>query len=506
MEAILEARNITKKFSGVTALDQVNLQLPRGKVLALIGENGAGKSTLLKIMSGIYKNYSGSILFDDKDVQFSSPREAQDLGISIIHQELNLIPDLTVAQNIFLGGELITTLGFLDQEHMNQKTRVLLQRLKLDVDPLAKVGSLKVGQQQIVEIAKALLIESAVLFMDEPTSAIGEQEVEILFQLIRELRTEGKSIVYISHKLEELFSIADDFVVLRDGKVVGQGIMSDISRPELIHMMAGRETKVTSKVERTITSEVMLRVQNLSLANPDNPQRPILQNLNFELRTGEILGLYGLMGAGRTELCESLYGLHPQSINGNILLDGMQTNFQSPIEAIEAGVALVPEDRKRDGIIPGMSVASNLSLTVLEKMIKLGLLNTQLEAQLYHKYVKSLNIKVNNKNQYIRELSGGNQQKVVLAKWIERQPKVLLLDEPTRGIDVNAKNEIYEVISKLASSGISVLVVSSEIPEVLAISDRILVMAEGQITAVFDRKEATENNIMNACIPENIHA
>ncbi|GJM33910.1 MAG: ribose import ATP-binding protein RbsA 2 [Saprospiraceae bacterium] len=505
METLLEVRNITKKFSGVTALNSVNLRLGRGKVTALIGENGAGKSTLLKIMSGIYNDHEGEIFFKDQAIQFSRPKDAQDLGISIIHQELNLIPYLTVAQNVFLGRELVDRFGFLDQDKMNQKTRELLHKLKLEVAPGALVGSLKVGQQQIVEIAKALLTESEVLFMDEPTSAIGESEVDVLFQIINQLKEEGKSIVYISHKLDELFALADDFVVLRDGRVVGKGIMNQISRDELISMMAGREIQVIKKSEKKSSDKRMLRIQNLWLKHPKNPQRPILKDISFDLAEGEVLGIYGLMGAGRTELCESLFGLHHRILTGTITLDNKETSFKSPIEAIQHGLAFVPEDRKKDGIVAGMSVGKNISLTVLEKVIKRGLLSKKLESKLYRKHVESLNIKVNDEKQFIRNLSGGNQQKVVLAKWIERNPKVLLLDEPTRGIDVNAKNEIYELISKLATSGISVLVVSSEIPEILAISDRIIVLSEGQITAEFGIEEATENKIMNACIPESMN-
>ncbi|MEZ4883988.1 MAG: sugar ABC transporter ATP-binding protein [Chitinophagales bacterium] len=505
MKALLEAQNITKKFSGVTALNRVNLSLEEGKVIALIGENGAGKSTLLKIMSGIYTDYEGTISFRNKTVNFSKPKDAQDLGISIIHQELNLIPYLTVAQNVFLGRELTNKFGILEREKMKQKTKALLAKLKLEVKSDVLVSSLKVGQQQIVEIAKALLTESEVFFMDEPTSAIGESEVEVMFEIINQLKAEGKSIVYISHKLDELFALADNFVVLRDGLVVGQGAMNQISRNELINMMAGREIKQTKRSGKKISGKQMLCVKNLQLQNPKNLQRPILQNINFELNKGEVLGIYGLMGAGRTELCESLFGLHHRTLTGTVTLDEAVVNFKSPIEAIDSGMALVPEDRKQDGIVPGMSVVQNMSLTVLDKVIKLGLLRGKLESKLFDKHVESLKIKVNNEAQLIRNLSGGNQQKVILAKWIERNPKVLMLDEPTRGIDINAKNEIYELIAILANSGISVLVVSSEIPEILAISDRILVLSEGQITAEFGIEEATENKIMNACIPENMN-
>lgn len=502
MSALLEAQHITKKFAGITALNRVNLRLEPGKVTALIGENGAGKSTLLKILSGIYTDYEGTISFHNQAIQFSAPKDAQDLGIAIIHQELNLIPYLTVAQNIFLGRELINRFGFLDQENMNQQTKELLKRLQLVVEPNVPLNSLKVGQQQIVEIAKALLMNSEVLFMDEPSSAIGDSEVEVLFQIIQQLKAEGKAIVYISHKLDELFAIADQFVVLRDGEVVGEGEMNQITRDELISMMAGREISLSQKSERKASKKQILRVENLSLQNPDNANRPILNNINFELKEGEVLGLYGLMGAGRTELFESLFGLHHRSTTGTIMLKGTETHFKSPADAIASGMALVPEDRKKNGIIPGMSVAENISLTVLDKIIKWGLLSEKLESKLYHKQVASLSIKVQSPSQLMKNLSGGNQQKVVLAKWIERGPTILLLDEPTRGIDINAKNEIYELIAQLANAGISILMASSEIPEILAISHRVLVMADGQISAEFSTEEATENNIMNACIPE----
>lgn len=504
MMTLLEVKNITKKFSGITALDQVSLKLEPGSVTALIGENGAGKSTLLKIMSGIHTDYEGSIIYKGQNVHFSKPKDAQDMGISIIHQELNLIPYLTVAQNIFLGRELVNKFGLLDSDRMERKSLKLMKKLRLEVDPTAQVSSLKVGQQQIVEIAKALLTESQVLFMDEPTSAIGESEVEVLFQIINELKTEGKSIVYISHKLDELYTLADKCVVLRDGKLAGEGAMKEISRGHLINMMAGREVKIIKKPQKLKTEKPILQVEGLTLKNPENSNRPLLDNISFSLNKGEILGIYGLMGAGRTELCESLFGLHSSKLTGKIVLDGNEVAFKSPIHAIDAGMALVPEDRKKDGIIPGMSVVENLSLTVMDKVVQYGLINKKRQSRLYNKHVSTLKIKVNTESELIKNLSGGNQQKVILAKWIETDPLVLMLDEPTRGIDINAKNEIYELVNQLAEMGISVLIVSSEIPEILAISDRILIMCEGKITADLSSEEASESKIMNACIPENV--
>ncbi len=503
--AVLEVQNITKKFSGVTALDSVSLKLQPGTVTALIGENGAGKSTLLKIMSGIYTDFEGAISFKEEDVRFSSPKDAQDAGISIIHQELNLIPHMTVRENIFLGREVANSFGFIDKPSMNKKCLDLLKKLKLEVDPEALVSTLKVGQQQVIEIAKALLTDSEVLFMDEPTSAIGEEEVEVLFDIIHQLKAEGKAIVYISHKLDELFTIADDFVVLRDGQLIGQGQMADVSRDQLLEMMAGRKVELISKAKRAISEKVQLTVENLTLTNPENPNRPILKDISFEIKQGEVLGIYGLMGAGRTELCECLFGLHSKLLSGAIELENESVNFKSPVDAINSGLALVPEDRKQDGIVPEMSVAQNLSLGSLNNVLKLGLLSKSKESKLYDKHVEALKIKVQSESQLIQNLSGGNQQKVILGKWIERNPKVLMLDEPTRGIDVNAKNEIYKIIEQLSADGISVLVVSSEIPEIMSVSDRILVMAEGRIMAEFKSGEADENKIISACIPERLN-
>jgi len=501
MSTLLEAKNITKKFSGVTALKDVHMTLTAGRVTALIGENGAGKSTLLKIMSGIHTDYEGSIFYKGNEVRFTSPKEAQDNGIAIIHQELNLIPHLSVAQNIFLGRELTNRFGFVDKEKMNEKTKELLHRLNLSVEPSALISTIKVGQQQIVEIAKAFLSESEVVFMDEPTSAIGDSEVEMLFEIINQLKESRKSIVYISHKLDELYTIADDFVVLRDGALVGEGLVSEISRDALINMMAGRNVTIRKNATRDIANHKLLEVEKLNLPNPANPLRPIIKDVSFDLHKGEVLGIYGLMGAGRTELSECLFGLRA-SWTGRMILEGKAVHFNTPIQAIKAGIALVPEDRKQDGIVAGLSVSKNMSMTVLDNMSSFGWLNNQKESDIYDKHVDALKIKVNTPEQLIKNLSGGNQQKVVLAKWIERNPKVLILDEPTRGIDVNAKNEIYELISTLSESGISILMISSEIPEILAIADRILVMSEGEITATFSSSEATDSKLMNACIPE----
>ena len=499
---MLVAENITKRFPGVIALDNVCMELHAGKVNAIIGENGAGKSTLMKILSGVYEDYEGKILFKDKRVTFSDPKEAQDSGIAIIHQELNLIPYLSITENIFLGRELTTGWGTLDKTAMRLKTKLLLDKLKLNVSPDILIYELKVGQQQVVEIAKALLVESDVIIMDEPTSAISESEVEILFGIIEDLKKEGKAIVYISHKLDELFRIADRFIVLRDGKTIESGDMKEISHDEIINKMVGRSITVMRKNDTVVRGDTVLSVENICLEHPLRSQ--ILKNISFSVSKGEILGIFGLMGAGRTELLETIFGLHTKLSTGKIVINDRQAYFNSPSDAIKAGIALVPEDRKKDGLVLGLNVKTNISITTLESMEEFGILNDNKETALAKKYISELSIKTPSEKQVAKNLSGGNQQKIVLAKWLATKPKVLMLDEPTRGIDINAKNEIYKLIMQLANEGLAIIVVSSELPEILAISDRILVMSEGNITAEFLVSDATEDNILKAAIPKTI--
>ncbi|MDB5247141.1 MAG: sugar transporter ATP-binding protein [Segetibacter sp.] len=481
------------------------MQLHAGKVNAILGENGAGKSTLMKILSGVYCEYEGRILYKNKHVSFTCIKDAQECGIAIIHQELNLIPYLTITENIFLGREIINTWGFLDKKAMRQKVQSLLRKLKLDVEPDALVADLKVGQQQVVEIAKALLTESEVIIMDEPTSAISEHEVEVLFAIINDLKKENKTIVYISHKLDELFKIADTFIVLRDGCAVESGEMAGVNNDTLIQKMVGREIKVMRKqAAQYAHREELLRVENIGLKHRGKSGENILTNISFTLGKGEIVGIFGLMGAGRTELVETLFGLHPKRFEGEIFVEGNKVKFKSPADAIDAGLALVPEDRKKDGLVPGLDVKKNISLTTLKDLQVGGLLNENKEAELAEKYIGELKIKTSSHGQMAKNLSGGNQQKIVLAKWLAKGPKVLMLDEPTRGIDINAKNEIYKLILQLADAGLGIIMVSSELPEILAVSDRILVMAEGSITAEIPVSEATENTILKAAIPKTI--
>jgi ribose transport system ATP-binding protein len=498
---MLVAENITKKFPGVIALQDVNMELHPGKVNAILGENGAGKSTLMKILSGVYSTYEGRILLNGKEVRFANPKEAQHAGVAIIHQELNLIPYLSITENIFLGRELLNAVGILDHKKMRLRVKDLLVRLKLDVSPDALVKDLKVGQQQVVEIAKALLTDCQVIIMDEPTSAITGSEVDVLFTIIEELRAENKTIVYISHKLDELFRIADRYIVLRDGRTIESGEMKGMTNDELIHKMVGREIKIVRNGNCS-THEIVLEVKNLTRKNPENKRRDLLSNISFQLCKGEVLGIFGLMGAGRTELLESIFGLHHST--GEILIHDKRTHFRSPSQALQAGIALVPEDRKKDGLVLALDVKTNICLTTMKQMQVAGLLNGSKENNLAEKYISSLKIKTPTSSQLTQNLSGGNQQKIVLAKCLAIQPKVLMLDEPTRGIDINAKSEIYKLIREMAATGMGVIMVSSELPEILAISDRVLVMAEGKITAEFKAEEASENNILKAAIPKTM--
>ena len=501
---MLIAENITKIFSGVRALDNVCLELHPGKVNAIIGENGAGKSTLMKILSGVYAEYDGRIIYKDQPVHFQNTRQAQAAGIAIIHQELNLIPYLSVTENIFLGREITNALGILDKKQMHLQTKEILEKLNLDVDPDTKIASLKVGQQQVVEIAKALLFDAEVIIMDEPTSAISESEVEVLFGIIGRLKKENKTIVYISHKLNELFTIADRYIVLRDGKTIESGDMQGMTHDSIIKKMVGREIKIAKRLNATASNHQLLSVSNLSLKHPTRKNDLLLKNVSFTLSAGEILGIFGLMGAGRTELMETIFGLHTTRGSGNIVIAGKKTSIKSIADAIEAGIALVPEDRKKHGLFLGLDVKTNICLTTLNDMQTMGLLDAQKETALAKKYTGKLQIKTSSDRQLAKYLSGGNQQKIVLAKWLSTKPKILLLDEPTRGIDIHAKNEIYKLILQLAAEGLGIVMVSSELPEILAVSDRILVMAEGTITAEFVAANATEDNILKAAIPKTI--
>lgn len=502
ISSALEIRNVSKEFSGVYALKNVDMEIFPGQVTAVIGENGAGKSTLMKIISGVYSDFEGEIFYRGEQVSFKNPKEAAEKGIVIIHQELNLIPHMSITENLFLGQELTTKFGLLDYPKMNAEAAKLLARLQLDVNPGTAVNRLRVGQQQLVEIARALLFDSKVLIMDEPTSAISDTEVKLLFRIIKKLKEQNVAIVYISHKLNELFEIADRFEVLRDGAHVGSGLMEETTQDHLIGLMVGREIKNRlSEYKENLNGEI-LRVENLSFRNPENKTDFLVTDVSFTLRKGEVLGIAGLMGAGRSELLEAIFGLHPHLMSGSVYINNKKVRLRNVSDAIAAGIALVPEDRKVQGLILNMNVTKNTSLASLKDLSSFGFINNTKEVQLGKKYIQELNTNVPSVNIEVEKLSGGNQQKVVLAKWLATNPKILLLDEPTRGIDVGAKAEIYKLIKKLAELGMGIVVVSSELPEILAVADKVLVMSESKVTAIYSREEASEEKIMRAAIAE----
>lgn len=500
-DVLLEARGITKTFPGVRALDDVQITVRRGRLNALLGENGAGKSTMMNILAGVFPPDAGEILLAGRPVRFASPREAQQAGISIIFQELNLVPHLSIAENIFLGREPRNAVGLLDYARMNRDTRALLTELELDADPRTPVARLRVGAQQVVEIAKAVSFRSRVVIMDEPTSAITEHEVAVLFRLIRQLKARGTGIIYITHKLDELAEIADDITVFRDGRFIATKPFADTTRDEMVRLMVGRDLTDLFPKTSTAAGNEMLRVKNISLRHPERAGDFVVHDVSFSVRKGEVLGLFGLMGAGRTELLQTIFGLHPRAATGEIWIEDQPVCIRAPRAAIDAGLALAPEDRKGDGLVLTHSVAENTTLACLEKISRCGLLRPALECDLVNRYVERLHVRTPTLHQAVRFLSGGNQQKVVLAKWLATEPKILLLDEPTRGIDINAKKEIYTLVDELAHSGLAVVMVSSELPEILAIADRILVLAEGRVTAEFARGAATEETILQAALP-----
>lgn len=485
---LIKMVDINKEFPGVKALKNVNFELRKGEVHALVGENGAGKSTLIKILSGAYTKDSGVIYFEGKQVEINSPKVAQDLGISVIHQELNLCPHLTVVENIFLGREFIKN-GIIDEKRQSEEAKKILDKLKVDINPSEYVKNLAVSKQQMVEIAKAISISAKVIIMDEPTSALSERETDELFNVIGELKKEGKSIIYISHRLEELKKIVDRITVMRDGEHIVTLDFEDVTLDEIIKFMVGR--KLEEKYPRVAT-EVgikVLEVRNLT-------QGKKLKNISFELYEGEILGIAGLVGAGRTELARAIFGADKID-SGEIIINGKKVAIKSPKDAIKNGLVYVPEDRKLSGLALGLSVATNITLASMDKISnKIGILSYNEENRLAKKVIEDLKIKTPSLLQKIKNLSGGNQQKVIVGRWLIKEPKIYIFDEPTRGIDVGAKIEIYTILNRLKQEGKGIIVISSELPEIIGISDRILVMCEGSIKAVLIAATATQEEIM----------
>jgi rhamnose transport system ATP-binding protein len=486
----LALKDIVKRFSGVEVLHGVSFTLQPGEVHALLGENGAGKSTLVKVITGVHQPDGGEIYLNGERVHFSNPRESRQAGIAAIYQELSLFPDLDVAENIFVGRQPTARGGRIDWRTLYAEAEKLLTALGVQLDLKQKARTLSIAQQQMVEIARAFSLNARILIMDEPTSSLTLNEVEDLFRLVRRLRDEGTAIIFISHRLEELFELADRVTVLRDGNYVGTRVISEVSRDDLIHMMVGRTISNMFPKQEVAAGAVALKVDGLS--------RPgLFEAISFELRHGEILGMAGLVGAGRTDVARAIFGVAPPTA-GTIQVEGQLVQITSPQEAIRLGLAYVPEDRQTHGLILPMSITANISLAVLERYANRGWLRDEAEREATFSAARKLEVRAHHMAQEARELSGGNQQKVVLAKWLATDPRILILDEPTRGIDVGTKAAVHALMSELASEGIAILMISSELPEVLGMSDRILVMHEGHMTAHFTREEATQEKILAA--------
>lgn len=496
---ILEFRHVTKRFPGVIALNDVSLQVRRGEIHGLCGENGAGKSTLMKILSGVYPHgtYEGSIIYNGHELQLGdrSIRQAIEEGIAIVYQELTLVPNMTVGENVFLGKEPVER-GAINWDKLFADTRSVLEKYRLDVQPQAVVRHLGVGKMQMVEIAKALSENAEVLILDEPTSALTEAEIDKLMEILETLRQHGVTCIYITHKLEEFFRITDRVTVLRDGRAVTTQPTSELTLEKLVHHMVGREMKERFPEGKRRPGEVILEVKDLHADDPNKAGRKVLNGVSFSLRQGEILGIAGLMGSGRTELVTTLFGEYGRVTSGKITLRGKEIQVHSARDALRHGLSLVPEDRKGQGLVLMQSILKNISLANLDQFSGFGRINGDAELAASLKQAKDLAIKAPNLQVAVETLSGGNQQKVVIAKWLLSDPQVLIMDDPTRGIDVGAKYEIYKLMNALAEQGVAIIMISSELEEVLGMSDRILVMHEGHSSGILDIKEATQEKIM----------
>ena len=489
-QPFVQMKGISKSFAGNKVLKQVDFEVQTGEVHALLGENGAGKSTLMKILTGIYSRDEGDVLIKGKVVRFHDTKDAERAGIAVIHQELNMIPNLTVMENMFLGREIkYGKTGIINKKLMISKTREYLKQLGVDIDPLVKTGELSVGQQQMVEIAKALSLNAELIVMDEPTAALTDREIKRLFSVIEQLRREGVGIIYISHRMEEIFQICNRISILRDGEYVGTREVEDAEYNEIIHMMVGRELGTLYPERSTSPGSVRLQVRKLTSDH--------FRNISFDLKEGEILGVAGLMGAGRSEIMESLFG-YREIDSGEILINDRQVVIKKPLDAINAGIGLVTEDRKEKGLVLPMTVRENFTLTHLKFVSNYSLISKQQELEFVNEMIDRFNVRTSGTEQEVKSLSGGNQQKIVIGKWLGIQPKILILDEPTRGVDIGAKKEIYRIMNELTEQGVSIIMISSELPEILGMSDRILVIHEGELSAELDRSEANQENIMYA--------
>jgi len=484
-------KGIKKAFHHHLVLDGVDFEVCAGEVHALMGENGAGKSTLIKILTGIYEKDAGTITVGGRDVHYRHPKEAERDGIVFIHQELNIIPTLTVAENMFLGREqTIGKTGWIRQKEMANEAKRYLKKLGMDIDPNEMAGHLSVGKQQIIEIARALSTSAKCLIMDEPTAALTDREIQTLFTVIHTLKQQGVAIVYISHRMEEIFTICDRISVLRDGQFIGTKRIRETTFDEIVHMMVGRQIGERFPTRNVRIGEERLRVEGLT-------QKGVFHNVSFAVHAGEILGVAGLMGAGRTEIMEAIFGMRKLDA-GAMYLNQQPVTISSPRQAVEQGIAFITEDRKEKGLILQMSVRENLTLPKSEQLAKIGFIDAKKENELVHSLVERLRIKAASAEIEVKALSGGNQQKVVFGKWLAMNPSILILDEPTRGVDVGAKKEIYEIMNELVAQGVAIIMVSSELPEVLGMSDRVMVVHEGRVTAIFQNDNIDQETIMRA--------
>ncbi len=486
---MIEMSGICKAFNGNVVLKDVQFELADGEIHALMGENGAGKSTMMKILTGIYNRDNGVIKVDGEEVTFKSPKEAEAKGIAVIHQELNILPDLTVAENLFLGNEQTAGFGILKNKEMNREATRILKQLGLDIDVRTPAGTLSVGKQQIIEIAKAIETNAKVIVMDEPTAALTDREIHTLFKTIRKLQSEGVSFVYISHRMEEIFAICDRITILRDGQSVGVREIKKTTFDEIVQMMVGRELGERFPSRNVTLGDVKLEVKGLT--------RPgLCEDIDFNVRKGEIVALAGLMGAGRTEIAQALFGFRKMA-KGEILIDDKKVKIKNPRQAIKLGMGFVTEDRKTQGLVVDFSIKDNISMTNFDKTAQSGFISSKQERTFVQSLVEKLGVKTASIDLSAKALSGGNQQKVVIAKWLGIAPKILILDEPTRGVDIGAKKEIYQIMNDLAEQGVAILMISSELPEVIGMSDRVLVMHEGKITGEVSGEDMTQEKIMH---------
>ncbi len=479
---------IDKSFGTNQVLKNAGFTLESGEIHALMGENGAGKSTLMKILTGVYTKDAGIVKVDGREVCYHSPQEAEKAGIVFIHQELNVLYDLTVEENMFLGKEIHNRFGICDKKAMRAEASKVLHQLGVSIDPARRMNELSVGQQQMIEIAKALMVDAKAIIMDEPTAALTNSETEVLFKVARSLRKKGVSIVYISHRMEEIFDLCDRITILRDGSYIDTKKIVDTDMNDVVKMMIGREIGERYPERHVTIGKEMLRVDHLT-------SEGVFQNVSFSVHSGEVLGVAGLMGAGRTEIMQAIFGNMPVQ-SGKIILDGQEVHIKTPIDAMHHGIGFITEDRKVEGLMLDDSIMKNISIANLGKISKHGIISSQKEKELTKKGIEELHIRCTGGDDAAGNLSGGNQQKVVFAKWIYTDPKVLILDEPTRGVDIGAKKEIYSIINELAAKGVAVIMVSSELPEVLGMSDRVLIIREGEVSGIIDRKEANQENIM----------